>query len=109
MTRAALLPAFALLLAACEPLPVTDAERVTPAVDTSLDAAEDAVPTGMDDTCRAQRFADRIGQPIDGADFGGALELRVLRPGELYSEDYVPQRLNVGVSSGGTIFRLWCG
>lgn len=115
MKQIALAGLAALLLTACTP----DTPDVTPPPDsdaavaedegTALDTAEGAVPTGMDDTCRAQRFADRIGQPIEGADFAGADTLRVLRPGQLFSEDYVPTRLNVGVSRGGTIFRLWCG
>ena len=103
----------ALLLSACVPAepdqPLPDEDRVTPVVDTTATPADDAVPGILDDTCRAAQFAGNVGQPFDRVSFEGAAKLRVLRPGEIFTEDYVPERLNVGVTRSGVVFRLWCG
>lgn len=104
----------ALLLSACVPAePDTTAPLddtvTTPPVDTTATPEDGAVPGILDDTCRAARFAENVGQPIDEVTFEGAAKVRVLRPGQIFTEDYLPERLNVGVTRSGVVFRLWCG
>ncbi|MGB7406904.1 MAG: I78 family peptidase inhibitor [Pontixanthobacter sp.] len=67
-------------------------------------------------TCGATRGASFLGEPFTDELFesiahivpeGGAI--RVQRPGESYTQDYVANRLNVMLDDGGIIRDLRCG
>lgn len=80
---------FLLILAACLP--------------------SDGEETVAEDTCGAAAFEHLVGQPLDEAFFGAALNMRIIRPGDFVTMDVNPQRLNVQVDEGGVIERVYCG
>jgi hypothetical protein len=65
--------------------------------------------------CRAAGAASQLGRPLDeraveAARMGaGAMRDRIVRPGQLISQDVDPQRLNIEVDDGNVIRRLRCG
>ena len=94
----------ALALAACEP---------TPGRPTPPGGAPDpgpALPDPSEDTCGASDLAGLIGQDagvLDAARF--ANPVRVIRPGDLVTLDFNPQRLNFELDEAGAIARIRCG
>ena len=69
-----------------------------------------AQPIEEQKACGADELQYLLGSPVGGFDFDAlGRSVRILPPGSLYTQDYVPQRLNVDVDGGGTILRLWCG
>lgn len=69
---------------------------------------------GRDKPARCERLLDdlrgEIGKPVeDVAERLGSRPLRVIRPGMFYTEDYVPDRLNLETDGAGNLVRAWCG
>jgi len=36
-------------------------------------------------------------------------DVRILNEGDMYTQDYKPQRLNIEIDQSGIITRVWCG
>jgi hypothetical protein len=75
-------------------------------------ATAPAAPPGQ---CHADRLGSLVGQaatPQLGADAlgrSGALRLRWIRPGDMVTMDYSPQRLNIHLDARNRIDRFACG
>ncbi len=91
-------------LAACSTsAPITGGEQPRQPVTGSY-------PTGMDDSCGAEAYAVLIGQDATALERILILrEVRVIRPGSIVTQDYLPQRLNFRVNTAGVISELTCG
>lgn len=67
-------------------------------------------PTGLDNTCDAERFGPLVGQDATALErilFLG--QVRVNRPGTLTTQDYKPERINFQVDAAGRIESISCG
>ena len=62
-----------------------------------------------EDTCGAKDYLDAIGQPPGFVTLPTDRPVRILRPGEAMTLDYIPERLNVEVGSLGLVTALRCG
>lgn len=75
-------------------------------------AAEEAPP---EDICGAVRVSDFLGQMrsdalvAEIARLSGARRVRWIRPGDMVTMDYSPERLNVHLDAEGRVARLACG
>ena len=90
MPRLILVPAVALILAACAPVPV-------------------AAPDPMEPSCGADALQGLVGQPL--ARFTpppAARAVRVIGPDMAVTMDYRPDRLNVEHDAGQVITRVYC-
>ena len=94
-----------LVLAACE----APTGGTTPPP-TGGDAPAPVVPSPADDTCGAAGLASYIGQPASALDTARfANPVRVIRPGDMVTMDFNPQRLNFELDDQGEIARIRCG
>lgn len=67
-------------------------------------------PTGLDNTCDAERFGPLVGQDATALErilFLG--QVRINRPGTLTTQDYLPERINFQVDASGRIESISCG
>ena len=109
LTRCALPLLAALALSACE-APSADPVPPAPAPGTDSGMPAPALPSPADDTCGASGLASYIGQDasiLDGTRF--ANPLRVIRPGDVVTMDFNPQRLNFELDALNEIVRIRCG
>ena len=68
------------------------------------------IPTGLDDTCGASRYAGVVGQDAFVLERGFRPgEIRIIRPGTVASQEYIPNRLGFEISNGNKIRRIICG
>ena len=97
MTRTLLpLPALLLALAACQPVVVLPTEP-----DGGI---------GTTDTCGASDLQFFVGQPASALDAVRLSQpVRIIRPGEMVTMDFVPERVNFRVGADGRIFEITCG
>ncbi|MGR3365540.1 MAG: I78 family peptidase inhibitor [Maritimibacter harenae] len=65
-------------------------------------------PTGELGICPAPAFQEFVGQPFKSTRIEWR-DLRVIRPGDMVTEDYVQSRLNIDLDEDGVITRIWCG
>ncbi len=61
-------------------------------------------------SCGSDTLGHLVGQPVTAFDFE-ALDrpVRILTPGAIYTQDYLPNRLNVYLDNRNVIERLGCG
>lgn len=65
--------------------------------------------------CDASDLTFLIGKTLDATlsararDASGAKSVRVIRPGQMVTMDYVPERLNIEVDATGNITAVRCG
>ena len=65
--------------------------------------------------CDASDLTFLIGKPLDDAltarakDAAGATSVRVVRPGQMVTMDYLPERLNIEVDAGEKVIAIRCG
>ncbi len=67
-------------------------------------------PTPQSDTCGAAPYTRLIGQ--DATELERELilrQVRIIRPGDLVTQDFVPTRINFVVGPAGRIARIYCG
>lgn len=68
------------------------------------------LPSTLDDTCGAARFAGIIGQDAFVLQRGFRPgEIRIIQPGTVASQEYVPERLSFIIGFNNTIRRITCG
>jgi len=78
-------------------------------------AATPTEPPSAPAGCRAEAAAALIGRPATselGAEalrLTGARRLRWIRPGDMVTMDYSPERLNLHLDADGKVERLACG
>lgn len=90
MLRLMILPATALVLAACQP--------------------GTAEMSDAPDACGATALASLVGTAAAAHDFSDPdRPHRVIPPNAAVTMDHRPDRLNVDVDADGVITRLWCG
>ncbi|MAM61986.1 I78 family peptidase inhibitor [Maritimibacter sp. UBA3975] len=65
-------------------------------------------PTGQLGVCPAPAFQDFVGQPYANTRIEWP-DLRVIRPGDAVTEDYLQNRLNIDLDENEVITRIWCG
>lgn len=104
-----------ILLMGCAPeLPSDGVVSDTAADDAVTEAAEgaDAEADGVDLTltlCGADDVQDLVGGPVEAGTDRFAEDLRVITPGMLVTQDYLPKRMDVYVDARGSITRITCG
>ena len=60
--------------------------------------------------CGAERLQEWVGQPEAALDMPNLPEnTRLIRPGDLVTQDFQPGRLNVLVDADGNVQRVYCG
>lgn len=70
----------------------------------------DTLPTGMDDTCGAQRYHTLRGQDATALERILIMgQVRVLRPGTIATQDLRTERINFHIDSSNRIVRISCG
>lgn len=68
------------------------------------------VPSGIDDTCGATAHASVVGQDATALEKVLILgQVRVIRPGSVVTQDYVPERINFHVGSDNVLDQIICG
>ena len=68
------------------------------------------VPVGLDDTCEAAPLANLIGQDATALERTLRMGLvRVIRPGDMVTQDYRPERINFIIAPDNTIRQITCG
>ncbi len=61
-------------------------------------------------SCGAGEIAHLQGQPLSALNtMRFSQPIRIIRPGQMVTQDYSAQRLNFDITEQGVIGRLWCG
>lgn len=71
--------------------------------------AEEGESVTEGEPCGAAAYADLVGKNLAAVTLPAELNTRVIRPGSMVTQDYVPERLNIELDEGGVITRLRCG
>ncbi|MDX8346690.1 I78 family peptidase inhibitor [Cognatiyoonia sp. IB215446] len=80
-----------LLLAACAP-------------------ASEPLPPTLEDTCGAREYGDLIGQDVTALERVLILgPVRVIRPGDMVTMEFLPDRVNFGISEDEKVIEVSCG
>lgn len=61
------------------------------------------------DTCNSAAYGGLVGVNIAAVTLPANLEMRIINPGDMVTNDYVAERLNVTVDGQGIIQSLSCG
>ncbi|PJI86420.1 peptidase inhibitor I78 family protein [Yoonia maricola] len=73
-------------------------------------AAEPPLPPQLEDTCGAAAFADLIGQDATALERTLVLgPVRLIRPGDVVTMDFRPDRVNFKINDTETIQSIDCG
>ena len=68
------------------------------------------LPPTIEDTCNAARYGDLIGQDATALEKVLILGMvRVIRPGDMVTMDYQPQRINFGIGADNRVKDISCG
>jgi hypothetical protein len=107
----------ALLIAACETTPASSPAVTSPADEEPSLAGEPlgdmpapVLPSPADDTCGASGLADFIGEDasvVAATTF--QTPIRIIRPGDMVTMDFSPERLNFELDELNEIIRVRCG
>ena len=65
--------------------------------------------TAVADACGAARYIPSIGRPLEAISLPRGENARVITPGSVVTQDFVPSRLNLHISDTGLIERVSCG
>ena len=103
MKRIAFSGACALLLAGCAPSPSPGEAPPPP----PMQAGASECSTSSVQTYVGEDYRAALEQIL--ANQSGAQRVRVIRPGEGYTMDYRPERLNIHLDEQGRISELSCG
>jgi peptidase inhibitor I78 family protein len=94
-------------------VPAGDAATADPAADPVLDSGSDSTVGPLVDKtladCGADEVLDVIGGSVIAAGDRLPADKRVIAPGSLVAQDYVPKRMNVFLNQRGVITKLSCG
>ncbi len=89
---------------ALQDIPMLDVIKQTSA----SQVAEDAAPSCEFPKFIGRKYDDRMGQIIKDAG-NSERPLRILKPGDAYTQDFAPNRVNINLDEAGVITRIWCG
>ena len=68
------------------------------------------IPPTIDDTCNASQYSELIGQDATALEKVLILgQVRVIRPGDLVTQDFRPDRINFGIDDANRISDVSCG
>ncbi len=68
------------------------------------------IPPTTEDTCNARQYANLIGQDATALEKVLILgQVRVIRPGDLVTQDFRPERINFGIDTTNRISDISCG
>ena len=68
------------------------------------------LPPQIEDTCNAARYGDLIGQDATALEKVMILGMvRVIRPGDMVTQDFRPERINFGIAADNRISDISCG
>ncbi|MEX0337729.1 MAG: hypothetical protein AB3N11_01690 [Arenibacterium sp.] len=59
--------------------------------------------------CLSDVQREQVGKPISDAVSVLPANARILRPDTLYTQDYLPNRINADVDGNEIVTRVWCG
>ncbi len=59
--------------------------------------------------CDTSDYAALVGSNVAAASFAAGMNVRIIRPGDVITMDYNPNRLNLVVDGNGIITRVYCG
>lgn len=103
-------------LMACSPSePTTTAATEMPAAPASAPAEPAPPPAAMPtdpaaDTCNMAQYAALVGKPgTDPSMPPASANVRITKPGDQVTMDFVPARLNVDLDAMGNVVKLRCG
>ncbi len=73
-------------------------------------APQPSLPPMLEDTCNANAYAALIGQDATTLEKELILGMvRVIRPGDLVTQDFRPTRINFGINADNRIIEISCG
>lgn len=86
-------------------------KRLTPlALLAACAAPQPPLPLQLEDTCGATEFANLIGQDATALERTMRLGMvRVIRPGDVVTQDFRPERINFMIDDNETIATINCG
>ena len=61
------------------------------------------------DACGAEGYQSLVGSPLAAVTLPASLNSRIIRPGDLVTQDYAEDRINFELDEQGTITRISCG
>ena len=61
------------------------------------------------DTCGAEGYQSLVGSPLAAVTLPASLNSRIIRPGDLVTQDYAEDRINFELDEEGRITRISCG
>lgn len=78
-------------------------------VSDSFGSGDDSTAIDENEQCDAADYRPLIGTPVTATIFPTGKLLRVYGQGDIVTQEYIPQRINVVYNSGGKIVRVTCG
>ena len=77
---------------------------------TAVEPQTPATPAPADDTCNAAAYAGLVGQDATALERVLLMgKVRVIRPGQAVTMDFMPDRINFRVGEDGRIAAITCG
>ena len=75
------------------------------------DTVDRPAPDAVDALCpEREMLLTYVGGPVTAFDIDGyGKPVRLVPPGALVTQEYLPQRLNIETDAAGVITRFWCG
>ena len=68
------------------------------------------IPPTLEDTCNARQYANLIGDDATALEKVLILgQVRVIRPGDVVTQDFRPERINFGIDGANRIIDVSCG
>ncbi len=82
----------------------------SPVLSDRIGAVSPPLPPMDNDTCDGRRHADLIGQHSTALEKVLILrQVRIIRAGQMYTQDYRPARINFHINASAKIERISCG
>lgn len=95
---------------ATEPTSATPAETAVVTPEPAPPAATPAVDPAAADTCNMTQYLTLVGKPAtDPAVPAASASVRVIKPGDQVTMDFLAARLNIEVDAAGNVASLRCG
>ena len=77
---------------------------------TAVEPQAPATPAPADDTCNASDYAGLVGQDATALERVLLMgKVRVIRPGQAVTMDFMPDRINFRIAEDGRIAAITCG
>ncbi|MCQ8186612.1 I78 family peptidase inhibitor [Parvularcula maris] len=102
-----LLPLSILLLASCACTPAPEEEE--PPAELAEEEPGNLIGPPVTGDCGAEGYQGFVGSPLAAVTYPSDLKPRIIEPGQAYTMEYDPERMNIQVDEEGTITRVYCG